>query len=439
VNFRIVSLLTLTIVFLFSCKKQDNNVFLTNEGTLGFDGYSYNDSLTLLTKTVREDSIKTDSLSHNLIGIINDQTFGKYEAISFFQFKIPQLDKVISTETLDSAVLFIQFTSKTAYYGDLNSSTSFKVYELSEAMNSSVSHSNQSYTYNPTEVGSFVGKFQLEDSVPIMELGKPIKMAPGISIKLSSALASKLFNASSANLSSQENFLQFFNGLAIVPDANPSSGSGVIAALNMRGTFSKLRIYYNDSLQSDLAVIDGARRHTQYIINNQSAAITNQKSSAKTANFDSTFIQSMVGAKTHIQIPYLFSTITSSSKKISIGKAELIIRPIAGTFSSPFDLPDRLLLLQPNPDNNLNAGIIDLLEPFYGGDYDATNNEYRFNTTRHIQSLYTDYQLNGIDNNRGLFLLAPSDFPIAPSRMFVDTRKGIPNQGIEFKLIYTEL
>ena len=438
-NLRLVFIFICSLFVFTSCKKQSDNLFLANEGTLGFDGYSFTESLDMLTSTVREDSLKSDSLSHNLIGVINDAEFGRYEASSFFQFKLPQVDKVISSQTLDSVVLFIQYTSSIAYYGDLNSELSFKVYELSESMNSTVTHSNQTYTYNPTPVGSFTGKVKLTDSLQITELGKRVKVSPGISIKLSAAMAQKLFNASATDLKSSDNFLQYFKGLAIVPDQTPSIGSGVIAAVNLRGAFTKLRIYYNDSLQSDFTVIDNAKRFTQYKVTGQSNNIKNQKSASSSANFDTTFVQAMTGAKTKIQFPNLFSIITSSSKKISIGKAEIIIRPVAGSFNNFFTLPTRLLLLHPDPTTNLNAGIIDLIEPFYGGKYNSITNEYHFNITRHIQSIFTDYQLNGKNSNNGLFIVAPSDNPIAPSRIVLDTRKHVANAGIEFKLVYTEL
>ena len=437
-NFRLVFICFSVLVFIASCKKQSDNLFLANEGTQGFDGYSFTDSLTLLTSTVREDSLKTDSLSHNLIGVINDVDFGRYEASSFIQFKLPQVDKVISSQKLDSVVLFIQYTSSTAYYGDLNSNLSFKVYELTENMNSSVTHSSQTYAYGPTAVGSFNGKVKLSDSLQITELGDRVKVAPGISIKLSTAMAQKLFNAGSTDLSSSDNFISYFKGLAFVPDQTPSVGSGVIAAVNMKGSFSKIRIYYNDSLQSDFTVIDNARRFTQYKVTGQSNTIKKQKSASSNANFDTTFVQAMTGAKTKIQFKNLFSIITSNSKKISIGKAEIIIRPLAGSFNNFFTLPTRLLLLHPDPTTNLNAGIIDLIEPFYGGKYNSITNEYRFNITRHIQSIFTDYQLHGKNSNNGLFIVAPSDNPIAPSRIVLDTKKK-KNDGIEFKLIYTEL
>jgi hypothetical protein len=439
VNLRLVFIFICSLVVFTSCKKQSDNLFLANEGTVGFDGYSFIDSLNMLTSTVREDSLKTDSLSHNLIGVINDAEFGRYEASSFFQFKLPQVDKVVSTQTLDSVVLFIQYTSNIAYYGDLNSELSFKVYELSESMNSAVTHSNQTYAYNPTPVGSFTGKVKLTDSMQITQLGKRVKVAPGISIKLSTAMAQKLFNASATDLKSSDNFLQYFKGLAIVPDNTPAMGSGIIAAVNLKGAFTKLRIYYNDSLQSDFGVIDNAKRFSQYKVSGQGNLIKKQKASPSNANFDTTFVQAMAGAKTKIQFPNLFSIITKSSKKISIGKAEIIIRPLAGSFSTPFSLPTRLLLLRPDPTTNLNAGIIDLIEPFYGGKYNSITNEYRFNITRHVQSIFTDYQLNGKNSNNGLFIVAPSDNPIMPSRIILDTKKHQNNAGIEFELVYTEL
>lgn len=438
-NFRLVSFLLISVVYFSSCKKQNDNVFLRNEGTLGFDGYSFTDSFSLFTSTVREDSLITDSLSHNLIGVINDPVFGLSRAASYFQFRLPQVNKVIRTETMDSLVLFMQFTSTSAYYGDLNSVASFKVYALTESMNSSVIYSNQSYSYDISKpIGSYTGKLDLDDSLDITELGNKVKVAPGISIKLDTAFARTIFNANTADLSSSESFLQLFKGLAIVPDANPGVGSGVIVAFNMKGSGAKLRMYYNGNLQSDFIVNDESRRFTSYNVSNQSTAVTKQKSNSK-SNFDTTFVQTMAGAKTHIRIPYLMGVIKNKAQKISVGKAEIIIRPLAGSYSSPFTLPTRLLLLQPNPENNLNTGIIDVFEPFYGGSYNAISNEYKFNITRHVQSLFTDYQLHGKNSNLGLFLITPSDKPIAPSRIILDTRKGIVNAGIEFRLIYTEL
>jgi hypothetical protein len=300
-------------------------------------------------------------------------------------------------------------------------------------------HSNQTYSYNPTPIDTFSGKFRPSDSISIRELGKRVKIAPAITIKLSDAFASKIHGAGSGDLASQEAFINLFKGLAIIPTSSPSSGSGAITAINMRGSFARIRVYYADTLQIDLKVQADSRRLTHYDIQNQGADIIKQKKASSRSSFDTTYAQAMSGAKTKIQIPYLFGIIPKDGKKISVGKAELIIRPLAGTFASPFTLPTRMLILQPDPTTNLNAGVLDLLEPFYGGSYNSVKNEYRFNITRHIQGLFSDYQLKGVNNNRGLFLTIPTDYPIAPSRIVLDMRKKIPDAGIEFKLIYTEL
>lgn len=409
---------------------------------MGFDGYSFCDSLTLLTSTIREDSIKTDSLSNSLVGVINDPQFGQYKSTSYFQFALNELNKVISGQQLDSAVLFMQFTSPTAYYGDLNSTTSFDVFEVSQAMDNSFQYSTQSYTHFSTPIGSFSGKFRLSDSISMHNLSGNLRIAPAISIKLSNAFATKLINASATDLTSNESFAQYMNGIAVVPTDNPSPGGGVIAAFSMNtvGTYTKIRLYYNDSLQSDFLIQSTSRSLSTYTTSNQPAAVTKQKSAGKNGNFDTTYVQALAGAKTRIRIPNLFSIIKDKNKKISIGKAEMIFRPLAGTFANPFTTPTRMVLFQPDPTTNLNQFVIDYItEVFYGGNYNSISNEYRFNITRHIQGLFSDYQLRGIDNNKGLFLAIPSDFPVAPSRVILDTRKGIKNFGIEFRLVYTEI
>jgi len=430
--------------FFTACKKKADNVFLVNEGTVGFDGNGYTDSFTILTATIREDSLKTDSLSNNLIGVIKDPFFGNYHARSFFQFNLPELGKVISSGNLDSVVLFMQYTSKSAYYGDLNSEVSLDVYELNTALTATnAAYSNQNYGYLATSIGAYTGKLKVNDSIKIRDLSKKATIAPTLAIKLSASFANKLFNANSTDLSSQTDFLNLFKGLVIVPSPNLLSGNGVMAAVNMYAAFSKIRIYYNDTMQSDFKVLDDSRRFSQYYVSDQNAEITKQKTASKKANFDTTFLQSMTGAKTRISIPYLFKILRKNKDNqtipISIAKAELIIRPVAGSYGSTTPLPARLLLLKPDATTGLNASILDAFEPFYGGAYNATLNGYKFNITRHIQNLFIDYQRYGVDNNKGLFLIIPTDNPIAPSRMMVDTRKRKSNAGIEFKLYYSEL
>lgn len=429
-------LLPVLIVFLVSsCKKQKNNVFLNNNQNSGFNGVGYVDTFKLITRTVREDSLKTDSLSYNLIGSINDPTFGVYKAETFFELALPQFGNVISSKKFDSAVLFLQYTSTIAHYGDLNSIQNLEVVELNESMTASKQYSNNSYNVSPTVIGTYNGKFTPTDSSKYRNFKKIETIAPTLKITLSNAFGNKLFNASSSDLSSQASFLNYIKGIGIRVIGTPSSNSGAITSINLKGTFSKVRVYYDDTTHSDFVINPDSKRISTYQVSNQSSEIIKQKTNK--FNFDTGFVQSLTGAKLKIEIPNLFKII--SNKTIAVNKAEIYIRPLAGTNTSPFKIPSRLLLLQPNASNNLNAGIIDLIEPFYGGTYNSVSNYYKFNVTRHIQDLFIDKQLKGIDNNRGFFLIIPTDNPVTPSRLFVDTRKGLKDVGIEFKLYYAEL
>ncbi len=436
-NLKNLTYLVFVVLLLSNCKKKDANIYFDSEGTLGYDGLIYTDSLTLLTKTVREDSLFTDSLSHNLIGLVNDPDFGIYKSNTFFELNLPQFGKVINNRVLDSVVLFLNYTSNIAYYGDLTQNVNLSIYELNQSMLQNINYSNQSYTYNSTPIGSFNGKFKLSDSIKLKQGSGNVKIPATFKLKLSSQFANKLFNASATDLTSQDNFKQYIKGLAIVANGN----NGNIVAVNLESNFSRLRLYYDDSLYSDFNVGGGSKRFSQYEILNQSNAIVQQKLAPTKQDFNATYIQAMSGAKTQILMPFLFSMIKNPSKRISIAKVELIIRPQSASFNSIFSLPKRLLCLQPNKTTNLNTAILDLFagNNLYGGGYDKEKNYYKFNITRHIQSLFTDFQTKGENNNRGLFVIIPTENPIAPSRMIIDTQKKLVNQGIEIKIYYAEL
>ncbi len=426
-------LVLIAVFLIFSCQKQKDNVSLYNSG-VGFDGISLMDSLTLKTYSIKEDSLKTDSVTYSSIGKINESDFGNYSSNTFFDLNLDKVGNVISDKTLDSVVLFIQYTSNISHYGDLETIHQIDVVELQEKLTNSKKYSNSNINYNPTPIGSFVGKLNTKDSISIRNLGDIARIPATMKIKMSSDFANKIFNANATNLASQENFKTFLNGIGLIVKTNVAINSGSIVTLNLKASNTRLRVYFNGDQQSDFVFTDDNKKLSIYEVNNQSNQLTIQRNG--TFNFDTGYVQSLTGSKLKIEIPFLFS-ILSANKILSISKAELIIRPVQNTFNSTFPLPKRLLLGQPNPTTKANAGIIDWFSPFFGGD--LINNSYTFNITRHIQSIYTDKANKNIDNNKGFYLYIPSDNPSAPSRIYVDTRKGIKNAGIEFKLYFNQL
>lgn len=435
-KFKNLIILFLAVVFLNSCKKKDGNVYFDSEGTLSYDGLVFSDSLTLLTKTVREDSLKTNALEHNLIGVLNDPDFGTSQSNSFFQFLLPTLNNVISNKRLDSAVLMLNYTSSIAFYGNLQNQVTVNFYELTEKMGTTITHSNQSYQYDNNPIGTFSGRFNPKDSVFIRQGKNLVKIPATLKVKLSNAFASKLFNANSSQLSSQNNFAEFMKGIAAIP----TGSDGAMAAFNLNSSNTKIRVYYDDSSYSDFVFNTECKKFSQYLISNQNSNIVQQKQASKTQDFTSTYVQSLTGAKTQVMFPHLLSMISNPNKRIVISKAELIIRPKAGTFSDPFTLPRRMRCLPTDlSDSIIRIDNDELYVGVYGGAFLSATNRYVFNITKYIQNIFTVYQNTGQNKNKGVYVFIPTEAPIAPSRIIIDAQKKIPNAGIELKIHYTEL
>lgn len=91
---------------------------------------SFCDTSTLITYTVREDSIRADEMALNLLGSYDDPDFGPSSASFYTQFFLPVNNVDFGTGfTPDSLVLSLALSD---YYGDLSSDHTIKIFELSE-------------------------------------------------------------------------------------------------------------------------------------------------------------------------------------------------------------------------------------------------------------------------------------------------------------------
>lgn len=428
------------MLLLATCRKRDDSIYLDTLNKDNNVNVSLIDTFTLLTSTIREDSLRTDSLSNNLLGIMNDPEFGISEARIYTQLTASKLNKVLTApqEVPDSAILTLVFTSSIVNYGNLSSAMSLKVFELTEAIQNGQSYfSNQTLAYDFTPIGSWNGIYNFSDSQNIKDNNKFVKIAPCIKIKLTNEFVEKLAAATSADVASQESFRNYIKGLAFISDIWPGiAGYGNIVPFNLLHPSSKITLYYNDSLQMDYTIGSTAKRVNSFHLQSQTSKVATQKINPN-SNFDTTYVQSLALSKTWVRFPYIYNL--EANGPVVINKAELTIKILSGTASSQYPAPSRLLIFQPEPNTRINYPILDLFEFGFGGSYNSVNQTYTFNVTRHIQQLLLDKRLSGIDNNKGLYIVIPSDFPITASRGILDTRKGLAGQGISLKVYYTKL
>lgn len=436
---------------LSSCKKYEDEIgFDLLPNTDQFKG-QVTDSFEIRTYAVREDSIRVDSLSSTILGAINDPVFGTTSSSVYTQCLLQEINIDFGTNpSLDSVVLSIALDGDIPGYGDVNSNVTVDVFQLQELLN----EDNRYYSnYQPAVgslLGTYTGKLNPDDTTWFNENGTLQKERGLIRIKLSQAFGESFFTAGAYG--SNESFLNFLNGIALVPRSSGlSSGSGYISPLDLNSSLSKLSVYFSDTLKKEFPITDQSERMMHYSISDPSTNLTNQFNSPGT-HFDETYLQSMGMSKIKIEIPDLFELV-KDGEQILINEAKLTLTVANGSATETYPAPERILLLQPvNADgtgsNKLILDLIDLIAPpssawsgytNYGGELNSDGRTYTFHLNRHLQGLLDDAVLNGNMDNRGLYVIIPSDNPITPSRLVLDTKNNQTEKNIRLKVTYTKL
>lgn len=415
-----------------SCKKKTDNLILP--GQLGAtDVEPKSELLPLISYSIPEDSFITEGMQYKLLGIMNDPNLGISASEPYTQFTITDLNPSLNAagNILDSAVLTIRFTSSSAFYGNLTTAQSITVHELTEDFPSTGNiASDQTLAFDNTPIGTFNGVFNLTDSTTIREGSGTTKIAPCLSITLSTAFAQRLFNAPNSTYSDDATFKQFLKGIVLKVASNPTGGEGAIVALNLDDELSKIRLYYNDSSVYNLNM-QSSRSFAHYDIRTQSPSITNQHNNGG-VDYDVNFLQSLTGSKVAIKLNSLSNFLSTGNKLIH--KAELIVKPESGSFTSNYYLPQRLLVLQPDSFNN-SIAIPDLFTGKFNGAKQA-DDSYVLNVTEFIQFQQNSYNQTGVFRDI-LHLTIPNQSPIAPSRMIIDSDKS--QNEMVLRVVYSEL
>ncbi len=452
--FRPIGLLYFVIFFsgisIISCKNTDSDLGLNLRPDKGELYSAETDTFTVNAFTVREDSLKTDSLSTNILGAMVDPDFGMSTAGVASQLTITQIDLNFGTAPkVDSAMLYIRW-DKDYFYGNLNSNQSMTIYYLKDSISSGLKYYSDISPLLGEEIGVWNGSFNLKDSVTIKEKGLSVKKAPGLLIKLNKKVGEDFAKASPSVYGSVSAFKTFVKGIVFVPQSSGlASGQGAIAGVDFFTGNSQLVVHYNDTSQHSFVFNNNCENYNMY-----NTAHTNPDLLTQFANpskhYNTTYIQSMGGCKTKIEIPYILNLCNSAlpNERIIINEAAFVLTPQNGSISSSYGLPFRLYLLQPDITTKLNSPILDFIDfvdpklgtySIYGGGYNSLTNEYTIRFTRHLQHLLDQFKINGTNLNRGFFVTIPSDKPITPTRVILNNTRMPNYKALKFRVTYSKI
>jgi Domain of unknown function (DUF4270) len=385
----------------------------------------YVDSTTLVTKTVKEDHLRTDQnlliSGQAMIGKYIDPVFGEADASLYTQLRmttdiLPTSYSFGHNPVCDSAVLCLTYGN--AMYGEsvgkrpLRKQT-INVYEIMASANSAIAY------YSDTTVQINAGNDLAANHSFIPDISEPVyitqyhagirkldTLTPQLRVPLQPLFGQTILNNQTTSNLTISTFPTFMKGLYIT--ANNTSGlgegEGRILTYNLAANTSVMRIYYhNDSthngnvLYFDFYTSSVPRFATFSRV--QPATILDTVQTKYTS-----YIESMGGAKTKIQFPYLLNLIKQGN--IAVNKAELVVKvdPSTLTWHQDSYEPPTALLLFGIADDGTSYLLPDLTETpyYYNGSYDATNHQYVLNISRYIQQL-----LDKKVNNNGAYLVVP--------------------------------
>ncbi|MBK5285849.1 MAG: DUF4270 domain-containing protein [Bacteroidia bacterium] len=353
---------------------------------------TYSDTTTITAYTIREDSLRTDETSLQLLGSYMDSVFGRTDASIYAQAVLSSAGvNFDSLPVADSLVLSLAYKG---YYGDTTQQT-FHVYRVIDDMSyDSAYYSNKTFQYEPVELGSATVIPAPNDSVLIYG----VKTAPHLRINISSFGDSLVAHSGQSQLANNTNFLAYFKGIYI--KADNAMNDGAILYFNLFASQSKMTLYYhnaiNDSLHYDFIFSSTSARMTNFNHDYTTTPVAAQLSdSANGTNL--VYVQSMAGVKTKIRFPHIMDYINDGM--IAINKAEVEIT-VSDSSTAHWAVPPKLLLLGVDSVGT-PVFLPDQFEGafYYGGDYNSTERKYKFNVARYIQNI-----LLGKTKDYGLYL-----------------------------------
>lgn len=398
--------LSLSAIFLFlgmvSCEKPE-------EKAVGLSTQPEEDQLSLvidttsiISTTVRQDSLRTDELSSALIGNMHDPIFGQTKAGIFTQLSLVNNNITFeNTENyiIDSVILALEFNSTDPLYGALTAQE-FEIYKVTEDFHiDSNYYSNTVIQHNNSNVLAQGNDTLITPNVSDSVIINGEQLPAQVRFRLNNDLANFLFDPNNKDaLESNDDFIKAFQGYYIKSTSEFSPGQGGLWYMNLTSSNSKYTIYYRDTtisgeadtLDFDLEIDISTARFSTFE-HEYSTTIEDQLTDSVLGN-DKFYIQATAGLNGKLYFPNIKEY---NNKDIAITKAELII-PVDASSIGDYQPQEQLLLYA------INDSTLDFLaDQFEGsdhidGNYDEIEKGYRFTVTRFIQSLVSDNRYNAL-------------------------------------------
>lgn len=383
------------------------------------------DTSTLEISTVYVDSFITSASGAILAGSYTDPQFGKIASNSFIQLGAPSGFSIPNGALFDSLEVILPLNK--TFYGDTLTPYNIAIHQLNDEIklpNDQYSfYNNDHLNYSATPLGS---------TRVIVQPGTRDSIAVRISAALGQLLFDKMFAKDEA-VASDDQFIHFFKGLAIVDGGNNNLVLGFKDSITMR------LHYRNPGVITSDAYIDFSINNTTTQFNNISvnrtatpiAALgtTGNKQLLSTKTQNAGYGQYISGAMMKIGFPHL-RNLLQLNDFVKIIRADLILKPVKNSFLNFYTLPPYLRLSTtdqynvPGTDLTTYSSSTSSSSTQYGNLYIdhlyGTETAYKYDVTAYLQEQIARTDIN----KNGLLLLPPNPVTIFDRVMIGDGKNA---------------
>ncbi|MGF1924397.1 MAG: DUF4270 domain-containing protein [Bacteroidia bacterium] len=397
-----LDLLTMLIsLFLFASCENISTIGLQIDPKSTIEG-TFVDTLTITSRTVRDNPTNTTDLVRHPLGFLKDPIFGTSEAKLALSVGLPSAAYSFgSTPILDSAVLVLSYAGE--FYGDSTEVYTINVNQLTNNLQTEESFlSSKTYPVNSRVVGTKTGRLFPTSKYKITDIvagGKDtlISVNPQLRIKLdNNFIQDYIVGVPEATLKTDAVFKNFFKGLHV--EVKSPNGNGAMMFFELTGANSNLVLHYRksnttatpvtiDTLKATFPLGNGVNRAAASVKQNYTGTPIETQLNNPNQQYAVTYLQPLAGLKNKISFPSL-EKFSSLNGQIVINKAELVIDLGVGTDVSPFEPASRLSLYRYDiAEQRVVTEVYSNDPSAIGGFYSSTNRQYVFNITTYIQNL----------------------------------------------------
>jgi len=365
-----------TLIIGASCDK-DMSVMLDNTATSNV-GVAAVDSFTVHTSTVQLWDIPSSGSGKILVGKANLPEIGEITSTSYFRIGLPNFtNNIPETAEFDSLNLVLKPSahSLTSFFGDTTAVQKIYAHRMTEAMSAVTPqprfpneelpfytvgtslYTKQSFAYNPTPIGtlSFRPHVQSLDSV---------------NMRLDQGIGQEFFDGlkrGDIQFTSNEQFIDYFKGLVLVPDEDNSAIVPFSDTLQVKVNYSFVGADgHRQTAFKELNIVQRGTQHNNITYNRTGTAfeeLSIEKELPTSATGSLTYMQSGSGVVAKISFPSLKEFLFTEN--IAINKAQLVIETTSAIQNTLYPAPRGLQLFIAD-----NHGVprSALLNSYSGGD-----------------------------------------------------------------------